>query len=155
MISLLNPSLLNIISPIGLEFKRNEMAIGENMGGKTYGVIKYPQSPQYGWLSRITNIPSTVCSITYRPIDSGIFVENIARSINRNRGLANSTRDPLTKQRAEKAAEDGEKIMKSIDQQGGESIGQMGITIMPMANKEELFEKSCRQVESRVIANKL
>ncbi len=42
--------------------------------------------------------------------------------------------------------------MKSIDQQGGESIGQMGITIMPMANKEELFEKSCRQVESRVIA---
>lgn len=148
--NLINASLLNVISPIGIEFKRNEMAIGENMG-KVYGVIKYPQAPSFGWLSRITNIPGTVCSITYKPIDSGIFVDNIARSISRNRGVANSTRDPLTRQRAEKSAEDGEKIMKNIDQQG-EAIGQMGITIMPMSNKEELFEKSSRQVESRVIA---
>lgn len=148
--SLRNASLLNVISPIGIEFKRNQMAIGENMG-KVYGVIKYPQSPSYGWLSRITNIPGTVCSITYKPIDNGIFVDNIARSINRNRGVANSTKDPLTRQRAEKAAEDGEKIMKSIDQHG-EAIGQMGITIMPMSNKESLFEKTARQVESRVIA---
>lgn len=148
--NLINQSLLNIISPIGLEFKRNELAIGENMG-KTYGMIRYPQNPNYGWLSRITNIPSTICSITYRPIDSGIFVENIAKSINRNKGVANTTRDPLTRQRAEQAAEDGERIMKSIDQQG-EAIGQMGITIMPMSNKENLFEKAARQVESRVIA---
>lgn len=147
---LINASLLNVISPIGIEFKRNEMAIGENMG-KVYGVIKYPQAPSFGRLSRITNIPGTVCSITYKPIDSGIFVDNIARSISRNRGVANSTKDPLTRQRAEKSAEDGEKIMKNIDQQG-EAIGQMGITIMPMSNKESLFEKSARQVESRVIA---
>lgn len=93
---LINASLLNVISPIGIEFKRNEMAIGENMG-KVYGVIKYPQAPSFGWLSRITNIPGTVCSITYKPIDSGIFVDNIARSISRNRGVANSTKDPLTR----------------------------------------------------------
>ncbi len=148
--SLLNASLINIISPIGLEFKRNEMAIGENMG-RVYGIIKYPQNPPYGWLSRITNIPGTVCSITYRPIDSGLFVDTIARSINRNRGVANSTKDPLARQRAEKAAKDGEKIMKSIDQRG-ESIGQMGITIMPISDKESQFEKSTRRVESRVIA---
>ena len=69
--NLINASLLNMISPIGIEFKRNQMAIGENMG-KIYGVVKYPQSPSHGWLSRITNIPSTICSITYKPIDSGI-----------------------------------------------------------------------------------
>lgn len=148
--SLLNASLLNIISPVALEFKHNKMILGENLA-RTYGVIKYPQAPSYGWLSRITNIPSTICSITYRPIDSGIFVDNIARSINRNRGVVNSTKDPLTKSRAEKAVEDGERIMRNIDQQG-ESIGQMGITIMPLSNDEDLFDKSCRQVESRVIA---
>lgn len=148
--NLINASLLNIISPLGLEFKRNSLAIGENFG-KCYGIIKYPQNPAYGWLSKITNIPSTICSIAYRPIDSGIFVDNIARSISRNRGVVNSSRDPLTKQRAEKAAEDGERVMKSIDQQG-EAIGQLGITIMPISNKEILFEKSTRTAESRVIA---
>lgn len=151
-ITTLNPSLLNLISPISLNFQRNKMAIGENIG-KTFGVIKYPQNPDYGWLSKITNIPGTICSITYRPIDNGIFVENIARSISRHRGVANSTGDPLIRQRAEQSADDGEKIMKSIDQ-NGEAIGQMGISIMPLANKEELFEKTARKVESRVIATK-
>jgi hypothetical protein len=146
----INNALLNVISPIGLDFKRNEMVLGENRG-KIYGVIKYPNEPNYGWLTRITNIPGTICSINYKPIDGGIFVDNIARSINRNRGLANSTNDPLIRSRAEKAAEDGEKVMINIDQQG-EAIGQMGITIMPISNKDHIFDKTCRQAESRVIA---
>ncbi|WP_129721381.1 VirB4 family type IV secretion system protein [Xylanivirga thermophila] len=146
----INNTLLNILSPMGLEIKRNNLIIGENMG-KVYGVIKYPQDLNYGWLSRITNIPGTICSINFTPMDSGIFVENVARSINRNKGLANSTNDPLTRSRAEKAAEDGEKIMRSIDQQG-EAIGLMGITIMPVSKDEGTFEKVCRKVESRVTA---
>lgn len=146
----INNTLLNIIAPIGLEFKRNYLVIGENKG-RIYGIIKYPQEPDYGWLSKITNIPGTICSISFNPMDSGIFVENIARSISRNRGLANSTNDPLTRSRAEKAAEDGEKIMRSIDQQG-EAIGQMGITIMPISVEDNVFEKVCRKVESRVTA---
>ena len=144
----INNTLLNIISPIGLEIKRNHLTLGENIG-KVYGIVKYPQDLEYGWLSKITNIPGTICSIDFTPIDSGIFIENISRSINRNRRLANSAKDPLTKSRAEKAAEGGERIMRKIDQQG-EAIGQMGITIMPVSKDEELFEKSCRKVESRV-----
>ncbi len=145
-----NNTLLNIIAPMGLGFRRNDLILGENKG-RVYGIIKYPQDLKYGWLSRITNIPGTICSINFTPMDSGIFVENVARSISRNRGLANSTNDPLTRSRAEKAAEDGEKIMRSIDQQG-EAIGQMGITIMPISTEDNLFEKACRKVESRVTA---
>ncbi|MCF6461533.1 VirB4 family type IV secretion system protein [Clostridium sp. Cult3] len=145
-----NNTLLNIIAPMGLEFRRNDLILGENKG-RVYGIIKYPQDLKYGWLSRITNIPGTICSINFTPMDSGIFVENVARSISRNKGLANSTNDPLTRSRAEKAAEDGEKIMRSIDQQG-EAIGQMGITIMPISTEDNLFEKACRKVESRVTA---
>ena len=111
----INNTLLNIISPMSLEIKRNNITLGENTG-KVYGIIKYPQDLEYGWLSRITNIPGTICSINFTPIDSGIFIENISRSINRNRGVANSAKDPLTRSRAEKAAEGGEKIMKTIDQ---------------------------------------
>ncbi|PKM52460.1 MAG: hypothetical protein CVV02_01525 [Firmicutes bacterium HGW-Firmicutes-7] len=144
----INNSLLNTITPIGLDIKRNTISIGENLG-KVYGIIRYPQSPTYGWLSRITNIPSTVCSISFKPVDSGIFVESISRSISRNRGLADSAKDPLTKSRAKKAAEGGERIMTKIDQQG-EAIGQMGVTIMPIAKDDELYQKNCRKVESRL-----
>ncbi|WP_312907879.1 VirB4 family type IV secretion system protein [Tissierella praeacuta] len=146
----INGTLLNMITPMGLEFRRNDLTLGENKG-KVYGIIKYPQHPDYGWLSKITNIPSTICSIEFTPLDSGLFVENISRSINRNRGLANSARDPLIRSRAEKAAEDGEKIMKNIDQKG-EAIGNISVTIMPISRDEGLFEKVCRKVESRVTA---
>ncbi|CAK7075688.1 DUF87 domain-containing protein [Tissierella sp.] len=144
----LNNTLLNIITPVGLEFSRNHLILGENIG-KIYGITKYPQDIEYGWLSKITNISNTICSITFEPIDSGIFVENISRSISRNRGIANSAKDPLTRSRAEKAAENGEKIMKKIDQQG-EAIGKMGVTLMPISKDEEIYKKTCRKIESRV-----
>ena len=83
---------------MGLEIKRNNIILGENTS-KVYGIVKYPQDLEYGWLSRITNIPGTICSINFTPIDSGIFIENISRSINRNRGVANSAKDPLTRSR--------------------------------------------------------
>ena len=51
-----NEALLNIITPMGLEIKRNSLVIGETTG-KIYGIIKYPQKVDYGWLSKITNIP--------------------------------------------------------------------------------------------------
>ena len=37
-----NEALLNVITPMGLEIKRNSLVIGENMG-KVYGAVRYPQ----------------------------------------------------------------------------------------------------------------
>jgi hypothetical protein len=113
--SAVNKNLLNLITPIGLELKRNSLIIGENTG-RIYGIVKYPQKVDYGWLSKITNIPGTVVGITFIPIDNGEFVASLSKSINQHRGMAESTKDPLLRQRAEKAAIDGEQIMLSIDQ---------------------------------------
>lgn len=44
-----NEALLNVITPMGLEIKKNSLVIGENTG-KVYGVIRYPQKVDYGWL---------------------------------------------------------------------------------------------------------
>lgn len=95
---------------MSLEIKRNSIILGENTG-KVYGIVKYPQL-EYVWLSRITNISGTICSINFNPMDSGIFIENISTNINKNRGVANSSKDPLTRSRAEKAAEGGEITQK-------------------------------------------
>ncbi|HWP51555.1 MAG TPA: ATP-dependent DNA helicase [Clostridia bacterium] len=57
--SIPNSALLNVITPMGLEFTKNSLSVGENFG-KVYGLIRYPQKVEVEWLSKITNIPSNV-----------------------------------------------------------------------------------------------
>ena len=89
-----NNSLLNIITPIGLELKRNSLIVGENTG-RIYGIVKYPQKVDYGWLAKITNIPGTVVGITFIPIDNGEFISGLSKSVIQNRGAAESAKDCL------------------------------------------------------------
>ena len=133
-------------TPMGLEIKRNSLVIGENLG-KVYGAVRYPQKVDMGWLSKITNIPSTIVSVGITPIDNGSLISAISKSIVQQRGAADSAKDPLTRQRAEKAAEDGERIMQRIDQEG-ETVAMMSLTVMPIAQDEANFTKVCRRVES-------
>lgn len=148
----LNPNIINIITPMGLELKRNSLIIGENTG-RIYGVVKYPQKVDYGWLSKITNIPGTVVGVTFVPLDNGEFISSLSRSIIQHRGNAESAKDPLAQQRAERAAIDGEKIMLQIDQMG-EIVGTMIISIMATAREESNFNKICRKAESVIATNK-
>ena len=95
-----NEALLNVITPMGLEIKRNSLVIGENMG-KVYGAVRYPQKVEMGWLSKITNIPSTIVSVGITPIDNSTLISALSKSIVQQRGAADSAKDPLTRQRAE------------------------------------------------------
>ncbi|GIP20872.1 MULTISPECIES: VirB4 family type IV secretion system protein [Paenibacillaceae] len=141
-----NPSLLNVITPLGLGFERNRFVLGEN-SAKVYGVIQYPQKVDVGWLSKMTHIPSTIVTIGYQPTDNSALISAISKSIIQNRGTAESAKDPLTRQRAEKAANDGERIMLQIDQHG-ETVGLMNITVMPLADDEKGFSRVCRRMEN-------
>jgi len=150
--NMINTPLLNIITPISLELKRNSLIIGENTG-RIYGIVKYPQKVDYGWLAKITNIPGTVVSITFVPIDNGEFISGVSKSIIQNRSAAETAKDPLVRQRAERAAVDGEKIMLQIDREG-ETVGTMIISIMAIAREESNFQKICRKTESVIATNK-
>lgn len=141
-----NSALLNVITPVGLEFTRNTLSIGENLG-KVYGLIRYPQKVKAEWLSDITNIPSAIVSISWRPVDNAALISAISRSVVQQRGFADSAKDPLSRQRAEKAADDGEQIMMQIDREG-ETVGLMSVSVMPVARDEKTFQKVCRRAES-------
>lgn len=65
-----NSALLNVVTPMGLSFEKNRLSIGENIG-KAYGIIRYPQKVDVEWLSKLTNIPSTLVSIGFKPVDNG------------------------------------------------------------------------------------
>ncbi len=68
------------ITPLGLEFRRNDIVLGENLS-RIYCIIKYPNEVDYGWYGRLTNIPGTVVSIGYNPLDNGEFIANLSRTI--------------------------------------------------------------------------
>ena len=141
-----NASLLNAITPMGLSFSRNGLVVGEE-SAKVYGVIQYPQKVEIGWLSTLTNLPATMVVIGFQPIDNSSLINAISKSITQNRSLADTAKDPLTRQRAEKAAVDGENIMLQIDQ-NGETVGLMNLVVMPFAHEERLFKRACRRVEN-------
>lgn len=147
-----NNSLLNAISPIGLEFKRNSMIIGENIA-KIYGITKYPVKIDYGWLSKITNIPGTIASFSFLPINNGDFIDALNKNINYQRGVEVSAKDALTRQRAKKAADDGEKLLYQIDQ-NGETVGMLSAAVMPYANDPEIFDKVNRKAVSTCFTSK-
>jgi hypothetical protein len=131
---------------MGLEIKRNSLVVGENTG-RVYGVVRYPQKVDMGWLSKITNIPSTIVSIGFKPVDNSALISAISKSIVQNRAAADGAKDPLARQRADKAAEDGEKIMLQIDQ-NGETVGLMSVSVMPIARDDKTFTKVTRRVDS-------
>lgn len=141
-----NNALLNVVTPMGLSFEKNHLSIGENIG-KAYGIIRYPQKVDVEWLSKLTNIPGTVVSIGFKPIDNGTLISAISRSVVQQRGIAEGAKDPLSRQRAEKAAEDGEKIIMQIDREG-ETVGLMSVEVMPVAREEKELGKVCRRAES-------
>ncbi|MEG0155201.1 MAG: hypothetical protein RR869_06350 [Lachnospiraceae bacterium] len=98
-----NNALLNVITPVGLEFTKNSLSVGENYG-KMYGLIRYPQKVEVEWLSKITNIPATIVSIGFKPVDNATLINAISQSVVQQRSMAEGAKDPLSRQRAEKAA---------------------------------------------------
>ncbi|RGH23182.1 MULTISPECIES: VirB4 family type IV secretion system protein [Anaerostipes] len=133
-----NAALLNVIAPVGLECKTNQIILGENMG-KAFGVIKYPPSPEYGWLGRITNIPSSIVAMTYTPNNDGEIIDAINHNIKVDRQNLDSM-DPLTQKRSQRAVDNGEKLLERIDQDG-ESIGELSTLILPLAENKEIYQK--------------
>jgi len=141
-----NPALLNAITPVGLEFFRAHCVVGENKA-RLYTAIKYPPNIETGWLAQVTDAPNTIVSFGFEPVDSSALLENLSRGITQSRGTADSTKDPLTRQRALKSAEDGERLMREIDQMGT-SIGYLTMLIMPHARSDEAFELTAKRVEA-------
>lgn len=83
-----NHALLNVVTPMGLSFEKNHLSIGENIG-KAYGIIRYPQKVDVEWLSKLTNIPSTLVSVGFKPVDNGTLIKKCSaaeRSCGRSEG---------------------------------------------------------------------
>jgi len=133
---------------VGIEYKTNRVRIGDNFA-KIYTVMRYPQSVSVGWLSKISNIPNTVSSYSFEPTDNTMLIQNISKGIRQNEAILDSITDAVQRQRTEREIEDGEELIKRIDQ-NGEMVGYMTILIMVVAETEEELLQRCKRVESKL-----
>jgi hypothetical protein len=143
----INAALLNAVTPFGgIEFGRVISYVGENMI-KIYAIISYPESVEIGWLAKFANIPQAVSVQCFIPCDNADLIGYLSRSINQELGIAESTKEPIKRQRAIQAAEDAEKLMKQIDH-NGEIVGYMCNLIMAVGKDKDELAAVCRKVES-------
>lgn len=141
-----NTALQANITPIGIDFEMNRLRLGENYCC-IFAITDYPSECDYGWYSKLTNIPGTIVSINYEPINNGDAVNEISKKIRMFRGQAASTKDPRERQRCQKAADDQEKIMYKMDQ-NGEVMGKWNTTIMVLSRDKDDFNSRCDRVKN-------
>ena len=85
---MINNTLLNMISPSGIEFEKTKIQLGD-VALKGLGIIKYPNSINYGWLSEVCNIPSTITSITYTPSNNEEeILKDIGKQVSNHKMIA-------------------------------------------------------------------
>lgn len=151
-----NTELLNYLAPSAIRHTQNTLTMGE-YSSRIKGIVRYGSDQKIGWLRPFTNIPDIMTTLTYTPTNGGDLVEYINKSVQQQQQIAhNSTADPLQRQRAEQAVEDGEKTMRQIDHDG-ESVGLFSMLLTPMVKSEDTkkSERTDRSCRSRVQSAKL
>lgn len=145
-----NNALINLISPQGLKFTTKDIEISETRA-KAYGILKYPAKLNYGWLSKITNIDNSLVAIDVTPIDEGDFIVSLNRTVGQKQSDAINAKSPLQRQRAERAAQDGDRLMKQMDQDG-KAVCKMTVTYTTMSDNDNTLSRCCRKAQSTIAA---
>lgn len=148
-----NNNIVNLIAPQGLEFSSNQVE-WSGFKGNGYGVLKYPSSLKLGWLSDITNLDSTIVSVSIEPVDEAAFIDALDKNINAKRAETSENTKSSKRQRAIKAIDDAEELQRQIDQDG-QSVCEMGLSYVVMSNDDKTLNRLCRRAISKCASSKI
>lgn len=139
-----NHDILNLITPSGLEFLKTKSIIGDNFA-KSMIITRYPTNPDYGWLSKITNIPGVTASLEFQPTDSGALIERCNEQIRQYRVDLGSIKEESEIQRKEKIIDDITSMIKRINEDS-EVVGYLNIVLLCQATTEKLLEERVKRL---------
>lgn len=145
----INENLLNIIAPMILKFDTKGAQIGENLA-RCYVISKYPSSLEYSWLGKLSNVQGVIMLSEFIQKAEGLLISALSRSIADNRVKAISERDDYKRMQAEKRVEDGQNILKQIEE-NGESIGVMANIMLVLGNSEEALKRNSEKLMNTAI----
>lgn len=141
-----NHHLVDMITPVGLEFSKRDFWFGDNLA-RVILVTKYPSRVDIGWMSKVANMEGVTCSIHLSPTDSGKLIDDISSSISELRVRVNNGGKPLDAQRNERQLEDAERLLKQIDQEQ-ENVFFVTVSILVLARDKDELERRSKRVES-------
>lgn len=146
-----NQSILNIITPSGLEFNKTKMILSDNYA-KIVVISKYDMNPDYGWISDITAIEGVTAAIEFRPTDSGKLIERSNEQIRQYRLDLSTIKEESELQAKEKAIDDISEMIKRINQEG-EVVGYLNILLLIQASSEKNLDDRMKRVVSLVTSH--
>ncbi len=142
----INTALQSIVTPVGLNFEKNKFALGENYC-RIYAIVKYPAEVDYGWYSKITNIPGTIVAINFTPLNKSEFLKAVSNNTRQKRSEQFEAKSVVDQVKSSKIVEDSIQIIKDIEV-SDESAGLFSTLIMVMSRDEEDFREKCSRTES-------
>lgn len=148
-----NNHILDIVTPMSIEFHQSDFWFGEQLA-RVLLITHYPPRVKIGWLSKIANMEGVTCSIHMTPTDPGKLIENISKSIGEIQGKLSNGGSHLMMQRLEQQLDDGDILLKKIDQEQ-ENVFYVSMSIMVTAKDKEELERKYKKISSKVAGSKM
>lgn len=147
-------TLINLITPSGLTFRKSSIEFGDTRGA-IYGAFKFPQKVEYAWIHNIMQEKNTITTITYYP--DGALLDRVSDSVKESRLNAEGSKNALEYSRATRAAESAIDLINKIDAKN-ESIGLVSILTMSLCSKlddDEAAQEADYSVKSSFTQNSI
>lgn len=148
-----NNHILNIITPMGIEFHASDFWFGDNLA-KVILITNYPPRVGISWLSKIANMEGVTCSIHITPTDSYKLLESISKSMGELHSKIYGRVSPLIRTRAEQQYKDAEMLLQKIDREQ-ENVFYVTIAIMIMAKDMDNLNRKFKKVISSIAGSKM
>lgn len=146
----INFNLLNIISPSGLEFKKNSLIMSGGFGA-CITISRYPSNVDFGWLAKVTQIEGVTSKIEFTPTDTGTLVERCNEQIKELKNDLLSVKEESIRIEKEKAIDDIREMILRINQ-NGETVGYVTLVFLIMAETEDKLQERIKKVNSTIAA---
>lgn len=132
----INPTLVNMISPMSFSHSKKFVEIGENTGS-VYGVTRYSHSVDYGWMEPIMNIPGTMASVYYHPLPESETMDVINNNMANLRRKMAERLDDVTQKKCETELEHSDRMLDDLYSHSA-SVGAVSTTVMALASEKRI-----------------
>lgn len=142
----INTALLNVISPSAIDHDRSHLNISENVG-RVVAISRYAASVDYGWLSSIANLESTMTVIEYRYTTPDRIIASLNKKISELKENRDSAKKESERQVYENAIESLSNLINKIAVRG-EPVGYVNILLYITAINEIELEARIRRIQA-------
>ena len=144
----INQSILNIITPAGIDFTETHANLGENYG-KIYCISSYPvKGVDFGWLAALCNLEGTSTTVEYRYTNPASMIESMDKHISDLKVSQDLAKKESEKRVIEKQIQDiGDMISRiSIN---NEPVGYVNIMLHIQDTDKRKLEDRIKRVSAR------